>query len=136
MPNAVTLTLVEPSLATNVWTPSESVAPTGTSLISSDNVSLPSVSVSDELMVKAADCVSSSTVTDDGNGQVGLIGDRLDHHVDRVHVLRLMGICRLLPTVAVTVNVKSTSLSAGGVTRSWLKCPARSHPRSCCRSKR
>ena len=56
----------------NVFVPSLSVAPTGTSLISSFSVSLPSVSVSDELMVKAADCVSSSTVTVDGTVSVGV----------------------------------------------------------------
>ena len=37
-----------------MWLPSVSVAPTGTSLISSVSVSLPSVSVSAELIVKAA----------------------------------------------------------------------------------
>ena len=58
-----------PLVAMTVLMPSDSVVPTGMSLTSTTNVSL--ASATEALIVNAALCVSSSTVTVDGTINVG-----------------------------------------------------------------
>ena len=88
----VTSTVVLPLEAVNVWLPSVSVAPTGTSLISSFSVSLPSVSVSAELIAKRG----ALRVFIDGDrgryGQRRLIGDRRHLDIDRVDASALIAV--------------------------------------------